>query len=321
MTKDVTLHPDMAELMAAKQALTRTQESGVLRDDWNSYGARLGRPYPLGMEVYDTVAPRPQSDGGGEIKLRIYRPKDAVDGGPCTMFLHGGGFVKGSLDSGDSNAWGIADETSAVVVSVDYRLAPEHVYPAAANDVLHVLDYLSAEAGELRIDPSRIALWGDSAGANIAAVACLMGRRSLRHAPVAQVLVYGAFSNDFSAQSYVDYADLTPGHTTEACKRAWGFYLGGKDLEPGSFAAPALVDDVAGLPPAFIHYAEYDPLAGDSIVYAEKLTAAGVPTTLRCAKGMLHGFLRARFSGSTAANEFALPCMFLRGIFYAGRSN
>lgn len=319
MTKEVTLHPDMAELMAAKQALTRTQEAGVLRDDWNSYGARLGRPYPADMEVYDTVAPRPESDGGGEIKLRIYRPGDAVAGGPCVMFLHGGGFVKGSLDSGDSNAWGIADETGAVVVSVDYRLAPEHVYPAAANDVLHVLDFLASEADRFGIDPARVALWGDSAGANIAAVACLMARGAARNVPIAQVLVYGVFSNDFSAQSYVDYGDLTPGHTTEACMRSWKAYLGGKEIEPGSFAAPLRVDDVAGVPPAFIHYAEYDPLADDSIAYAEKLSASGVPATLRCAQGMLHGFLRARFSGSTARNEFSLPCMFLRGMFAAAR--
>ena len=233
------------------------------------------------------------------------------------MYLHGGAFVKGSLDSGDSNAWGIAAETGALVVSVDYRLAPENPYPAPLQDALSTLDHLAENAAAFDIDPMRIALWGDSAGANIAAGTSLMARDRGSNVPVAQVLVYGALSDECAGQSYEDFAELTPGHTTEACRRAWRNFLGDTPIAEATYAAPVKVADLKGVAPAFVHYAEYDPLADDSIEYVRRLSAAGVPATLRCAKNMIHGFLRARFSGSTAENEFALPCMFLRGIFAA----
>lgn len=316
MTANLELHPDMNDLVAAKEALKHTKEPDALRSNWESYGARLSRPYPKGMVVKDQSISRSEDDGGGEIRLRIYRPAAALRPAPCVIYLHGGGFLFGSLDTGDTNAWGIADETSGVVVSVDYRLAPEYRYPAALHDVFCVLNHLSQNAGEFGIDPSRIALWGDSAGANLSAAVGLFTRDHGGPVPAALVLVYGAFSNDCNSQSYINYANV-PGHSTEDVRRAWATYLGERNVDAAPYAAPLKNANLANSPPAFIHYAEIDPLADDSGKYAERLLEAGVPTTLRCAKGMVHGFLRARFSGTTAAREFSLPCMFLRGIFAA----
>lgn len=314
------LHPDMHELVSAKEALENTTDPEALRREWNNYGIRLSRPYPTDLAVEDQTFICPGAGRDGAIKVRIYRPGSATKNAPCVMFLHGGGFVKGSLDSGDSNAWGVADQTGAVVISVDYRLAPEFPYPAALTDAYEALRYIAANAEALSIDKSRIALWGESAGANLAAGVSLLVRDKGGPGISAQVMEYGPFSDDFTSGSYQIHANAVPGITTAAIIESWPLYTGGKPAADLPYATPLKVENLQGLPPAFVHYAEIDPLADDSPKFAERLIAAGVPTTLRCAKGMIHGFLRARFSGTTAANEFSLPCMFLRGIFAGAAS-
>lgn len=309
------LHPDMRALFAAKEALTRTADAEVLRREWVAYGEKLSQPYPSTLAVNDETFKCPGAGREGTINVRIYRPKSLTKNAPCVMFVHGGGFVKGDLDSADGNAWGIADQVGAVVISIEYRLAPEFVYPAALTDTYEALRYIAANADALGVDKGRIALWGESAGANLVAGLALLARDKGGPNACAHVMVYGLFSDDFTTESYRIHATSVPGVTTEGSKKVWPMYTGGKTGEDIHYATPLKVKDLKGLPPAFIHYAEIDPLADDSPLYAERLTAAGVPTTLRCAKGMIHGFLCARFAGTTAANEFSLPCMFLRGIF------
>lgn len=314
MAKTYQIHPDMHELISAKQVLARTSDPEVLRKEWNNYGAKLSRPYPTGMVVQDETFLCPGAGRAGTVNVRIYRPVAAKHGAPCVIFVHGGAFIKGSLDSGDGNAWGIADQTGAIVVSVDYRLAPEFRYPAALTDVYEVLRYLAANAEKLSIDKNRIAVWGESAGGNLSAAVSLMARDKGGPKIAAQVMIYPCLTNDASSPSYTIHADSV-GLTTAACVDAWKQYLGDKSADTEPYAAPLKNRNLQDLPPAFVHYAEIDPLSDDGPRYAERLVAAGVPTTLRCAEGMIHGFIRARFSGTTAANEFLLPCMFLRGIF------
>jgi acetyl esterase len=311
------IHPDMRDLLAAKDAVTKTGDAAILRKDWDAYGKRLSRPYPADLAVEDQTFNCPGAGRDGAIKVRIYRPKAAPKRSPCVIFLHGGGWIKGSLDSADSNAWGVADETGAVVISVDYRLAPDFPYPAALTDAYEVLRYVAAKADVVGIDKARIGLWGESAGANLVAGVAIMARDKKGPSISAQVMIYGPFSDDRTLESYRVYADTLPGATTADVHKMWAHYTRGKSGDDLLYATPAKIKDLKGLPPAFIHYAEIDPCADDSPLYAGRLTEAGVPTTLRCAKGMIHGFIRARFSGSAAANEFALPCMYLRGIFAA----
>lgn len=308
------LHPDMQELFRAKVALTATTDPDILREEWNSYGDKMARPYPEHLKVEDRTVECPGAGRDGSLNVRIYRPAAAGDSAPCVMFLHGGGFVKGSLDSADSNAWGVADETGAVVISVEYRLAPDFPYPAALEDSYAALRYIAANAAALGIDQDRIVLWGESAGANLAAGVCMMARDNEGPSVKAQVLIYGPFAGEFTSESYRLYATSVPGVTTAGIIKSWPLYTGGKPDDELPYAMPLKVKDLSGLPPAFVHYAEIDPIADDSPQFAERLTEAGVPTTLRCAKGMIHGFLRARFFGTTAANEFSLPCMYVRGV-------
>ena len=156
MSATFDIHPDMDELIAAKREVAQAGDPEAMRAAWNAYGARLGRDRPAGMAVRDTVVPR-MAARGGDIPIRIYRPEGADSPSPCVVYLHGGSFFKGSLDSGDTVAWGAAAETGMVVVSVDYRLAPQHPFPAALEDCHAVVSHLAERTGRSVRGPGRAA--------------------------------------------------------------------------------------------------------------------------------------------------------------------
>lgn len=304
------IHPDMSDLLAAKQEAPKAGDPNLLRAGWNNYGARLNRPYPAGMTVRDEFLEVPGAGRDGRIPVRFYRPREARQGSPCVVYLHGGAFIKGSLDSGDAIAWGVADATGFVVMSVDYRLAPENPFPAGVEDCYVAVKHLAEAAERFEVDPSRIALWGDSAGGNMAAAVCLMARDRRGPKIRAQAINYPCLTDDLSAPAYRDMAEA-PGVHAATIDRAWALYLGKGRPTANPYAAPLKATSLSGLPPAHIHYAEYDCLADDARSYAERLAAAGCKVTLRAAKRMIHGYLRARFTGPDAAAEFAAPCRFL----------
>jgi acetyl esterase len=269
----------------------------------------MQRPYPAGMSVRDEVVLAPED--GREIAIRIYQPGNAPLEGPCVLYLHGGAFIKGSLESGDVVAWGVADQVGCMVVSVDYRLAPDFPYPAALEDCYAVLRYVEKNAPALGIDASRIGVWGDSAGANLAAALCLLSRDRCGPAISAQALNYPCLTDELTSESYRLYAE-SPGLRTAHMDNCWTLYLQGERPTTHDFAAPLKARDLSMLPPAHIHIAEIDPLADDGRRYAERLSDAGGVVEFRCASRMIHGFLRARFSGPAAAAEFRAPCAFLK---------
>ena len=296
------IHPDMHELLEAKKALPKSTDPEVLRKAWADYGARLQRPYPAGMEVVD--------DRFRGVGVRIYRPAGISRSGPVVLYLHGGAFVKGSLDSGDAIAWGIADTCRMVVVSVDYRLAPDHPYPAALEDCHAVLVHCHEQGAALGVDGRQIGVWGDSAGGNLAAALCLYARDRGGPAIAAQALNYPCLTDVLDAPAYTDYAD-SPGLRTADMDRNWSLYLAGKRPTASPYAAPLRAPDLSRLPPAHVHIAEIDPLADDGRQYARRLEEAGNEVAFSCAEGMIHGYLRARFTGPAAAAEFRKPCDFL----------
>jgi len=303
-------HPDMNELLAAKRAVPKSTDPEVLRRGWEEYAARMQRPYPAGMTVSDLSLPTLGAGKAGTVPIRVYRPAGANAVSPCIVYLHGGAFTKGNLDSGDPVAWGIADITGLAVVSADYRLAPEQPFPCGVEDCYAVLLALSKRGADYGINGTRLAVWGDSAGGNMAAAVCLMARD--RGAPLirAQALNYACLTDDLTAPSYRLYADSPV--PTASIDRAWDLYLGSRRPTTDGYAAPLKARDLRDLPPAHVHLAEFDCLADDSRAYADRLSQAGNEVVLRTAPRMIHGYLRARFFGPDALAEFTAPCTFLK---------
>jgi acetyl esterase len=312
-TGDFDIHPDMRELLDAKQAAKQAEAANDARGGWNNYAAAMQRDYPAGLVVTNTTLSCAIPGTAQNAPARIYRFADAPAPSPCVVYIHGGAFIKGSLDSGDPIAWGIADATRWTVISIDYRLAPENPYPCGVEDCLAAIQYILRNAAQLGIDPRRVAVWGDSAGGNMAAASCLMARDRGLPRLAATVLVYPCLTDELSAPAYARFAHAPV--PTASMDRAWTLYLGGRRPTRDPYAAPLKAANLASLPPTLVHIAEIDCLADDGRAYVEKLRAAGTPAELRVAQRMIHGFLRARFTGPAAAAEFRAPCEFLRDLF------
>ncbi len=240
-----------------------------------------------------TVENRTLSLNGAAIPVRIYTPNT---NGPHALmvYFHGGGFVLCGLDTHDSTCRTLCNGTGAVVVSVDYRLAPEHKYPAAAEDCYAATLWAAEHASELGADAQRMVVAGDSAGGNLAAVVALMARDRLGsdNAPLNicyQVLIYPATDCNFETASYRDNAE---GYFLSASVMRWFWeqYLPDESAAAQSYACP-LKADLAGLPPALVITAEYDPLRDEGEAYAQQLLAAGVRTELIRYSGQIHGFV------------------------------
>ena len=226
----------------------------------------------------------------GPVPVRTYRPGH-TDGGPLPLVVHfhGGGWTLGNLDSGDWLCSNVAATVGAVVVSVDYRLAPGHRWPAAAEDCHAALLDVVDRAADLGADPARVAVMGDSAGGNLAAVVSLMARDRSGPRIAHQGLVYPSVDLTMSSPS-IEVNASAPILTRADCLAFRDHYLGGQDPRQ-PHASPLFAGDHTGLPPALVQVAEHDPIRDDGIRYAAALQRAGVPVRLTEYVGMPHGFL------------------------------
>jgi acetyl esterase len=223
----------------------------------------------------------------GPVPVRIYRPRGAVGALPLVVNFHGGGWTIGSLDSADWLCSHVAVGTRAVVVSVDYRLAPEHPFPAAVDDAVAAARWAAAHLGELGGD-DRLAVAGDSAGGNLAAV--VAQQLHADGTPVtAQFLIYPAVD---SAGEYPSRVENAKGYFLEQPTMDWfyGHYAGGWDDPADPRLSPLRAADLSGLAPALVVTAEFDPLRDEGEAYAEALRAAGVPVRQQRYDGLIHGF-------------------------------
>ena len=227
----------------------------------------------------------------GEIPIRVYTPRGVEAGAlPAVVYFHGGGWVIGDLEVVDKPCRQLAASSGAVVVSVDYRLAPEHRYPAAFDDCYAATAWVAEHADEVGVDPARVAVAGDSAGGNLAAAVAIAARDRSGPALAAQLLIYPVTDFKFDTASYRDNAE---GYLLNkaSIQWFWAHYLGAQDLTKDPYACPARADNLVGLPPAYVATCEYDPLRDEGEAYARRLEEAGVPVTARRFDGMLHGFL------------------------------
>jgi acetyl esterase len=224
----------------------------------------------------------------GSLRARVYRPKSDGDL-PGLVWLHGGGWVVGSIESHDHVCRAIAARTPCCVVALDYQLAPEHPFPAALDDAWAGLRWTRENAGELGIDPSRVAIGGDSAGGNLAAVTAIRARDA--GVPLAlQVLVYPVTDAQLESDSYAVHASGL-NLTLEKMRWYWDQYLDGADPLDAQ-ASPIMASDLSALAPALVQLAEYDPLCSEGQIYGQRLADAGVEATVTLYEGTIHGFLR-----------------------------
>jgi acetyl esterase len=225
---------------------------------------------------------------GRNLAARLYVPADAASPAPLTVFYHGGGWVLGTLETHDATCRALARASGSALLSVAYRLAPEHPYPASVEDCYAALEWAAANAARLGCDPARLAVAGDSAGGNLAAAAAIMARDrggpALRH----QLLIYPVVDDDYSQPSYA--ANGAGGYflSTAMMRWFWGHYLG--DASEAPLARIGQTADLSRLPSATVVTAEFDPLRDEGMDYAAKLSAAGVAVDAAVASGMIHGF-------------------------------
>ncbi|MGE2723886.1 alpha/beta hydrolase [Mycolicibacterium pulveris] len=244
---------------------------------------------PRQPEQVGAVADEIVAGPDGPIPVRIYRPLGASGALPVLVYAHGGGWVFCDLDSHDGLCRAFANLLGAVVISVDYRLAPEHRWPAAAEDVYTVTQWTAQRADALGVDPARLMVGGDSAGGNLAAVTALMARDRGGPALAAQLLVYPMIAADFDTRSYQLFGQgfYNP---RPALQWYWDQYVPSPADRSHPYASP-LCADLQGLPPAVVVIAGHDPLRDEGVAYADALAEAGVHAAQCHYEGGVHGFI------------------------------
>ncbi|WP_432843145.1 alpha/beta hydrolase [Dactylosporangium sp. CA-092794] len=227
-------------------------------------------------------------DPGAPIRLRVYRTNHDGTARAGLLFIHGGGWSVGDIESAEPHCAWLAHDAGAVVVSVDYRLAPEHKYPAGLTDVYDALLWVAENADLLGIDPARLAIGGGSAGGNLAAAACLMARDRGGPAIALQLLEVPALDLTNGSPSIHEFDAEFPALGQIAEMLRWR-YVGTEEQTRDPYVSPLCAPDLSGLPRAVILSAEVDPARDDAARYAQRLTEAGVPATNRTFEGLLHG--------------------------------
>lgn len=295
LMEPAALDPEVEELWAAARRagcapgdplalpLERARHAAERHHAFLSGGADRDRGGPA-IEVRDIVAPT----GSGALRVRLYRPS-ADSGRPALVYFHGGGFVVNSVDTHDHTLRRLALRSGVTIVAVDYDKAPEHRFPHQHDQAVAAVRWVVEHAGELGIDPARVAVGGDSAGANLALAAALAGRGGGGAPVCCALLLYGMFAPLFDTPSHRRFGDGRYGLSTERMRWYWRQYLGNEGRPDDPRAAPLLAD-LRGAPPMILVGAGFDCLLDDTVLLAERLAAAGVDHQLTIALRLPHSF-------------------------------
>ena len=284
----MTVNPQVEALLAAMVAAPRIDYGTVTAAEMRAlYDRPLGlAPPPDVTRTEDIVLALSARD----INTRLYVPEISGTSPPLTLYFHGGGWVIGTLDTHDATCRALARSSGSAILSVDYRLAPEHPFPAGLEDCYEALLWASGSSRLGGIDTARLAVAGDSAGANLAAATAILARDRGGPRLAHQLLVYPVADRNFERDSYLAYGGGDFFLTTEAMGWFWDAYLRGSRSPDLHLASIVTAPDLAGLPSATIIAAEYDPLHDEGRDFGERLSKAGVPTEVWVASGMVHGF-------------------------------
>ena len=304
------IDPEIAELVREYYTLALPEVDTLSAAEARAlYAARTRPKVELPVETTDHVIPGPS----GSLRIRCYRPKGKGPFGAC-IYFHGGGWVLGNVETHDATGQRLCYGSRSVVVSVEYRLAPEHPYPAAPQDCFAATVWAATHAEELEIDPERIAVAGDSAGGNLAAVVALMARDHGGPPLCFQLLIYPSVDVDFARPSYIENAE---GYmlTQAAMRWFWDQYAPQQAERKRAYCAPIHAESLEGLPAALVLTAELDPLRDEGRAYAERLRDAGVPTRYICYSGAVHGLFGMAADSELARRSVADACEALRAAF------
>jgi acetyl esterase len=280
----------------------------VVRSSLNERRALAARELDVpSLSVGDTVV----DTHAGPVTIRVYRPR-IDDPAPVLVFFHSGALVLGNLDTDHARCARLARDVGCVIVSVDYRLAPEHPYPAALEDCVAVVDAVCEDPGRFGADPQRLAVGGNSAGAGLAAAVCLWLRDHDRPAPLLQLLHQPMLDARLATSSMREFVS-TPGFDSLSARFAWDSYLAGQPAT--SYASASLAESLSDLPPAHITCSELDPLRDEAIAYAQRLLQAGVPTDLVVVSATCHGYDSIVPDLAVSVRTEAEQARVLRGAF------
>ena len=249
----------------------------------------------------------------GEVLARVFTP-DGDGPFPVLVYFHGGGWVIANLDVYEPSCRALCNAAEAVVVSVNYRMSPEAKYPAAVNDAYAATQWVIQNAAQINGDASRVAIAGESAGGNLATVACLKAKDEGGRMPVAQLLVYPVTDTSMSQPSYAENTDTQPLHTS-MMPWFWNYYLENDSQKTEKYVAPLMADDLGGLPPAIVITAEHDPLRDEGEQYAKKLADAGVSVNSQRFDGVVHEFFGLAGAVSKAKEAMTFAADNLKKVF------
>lgn len=286
------LHPVLKDILAQPEnpdaVPVEVQDPGDARREWKGDMAAVDAPAPELREVTDfTIA-----TDFAVLKARRYVPRAAgATASPALIYFHGGGFIRGDIDTHDSVCRVLADSSSCIVISAEYRLAPEHRFPTGAMDAYDVLRHVSANAASIGIDADRIAVGGDSAGGNMAIAACLLARRSGAPKIGFQLLIYPVTDLVSTTESKRLYSK---GYLLNSMPFYIASYLGPDGNGADEIASPALAKDLSNLPPAYVITAGFDPLRDEGQTFARRLAEHGNAVEHKCYDDMIHGFVSLR---------------------------
>ena len=313
-TQSAIMDPNVVEILAEIAAddgpPTYQQTPAAARIGLLDMVNERGGPRVPVAQIEDRSIPGPL----GEIPIRIYKPSNATDL-PMLLFYHGGGWVLGDIETHDCLCRSLANGSDCIVISVDYRLAPEYKFPAAPEDCYAALTWAASHGAALGGDPSRLAVGGESAGGNLSAAVALMARDRQGPKLCYQLLLYPV--TDLTALETDSYHAFATGHGLERASMAWfiDHYLADPADAQTPYASPLHAPDLSGLAPAAVMTAGFDVLRDEGNAYAARLAAAGVPVTHHCYGGFIHGFYV--MTGSIVAARAAVTeaCALLRAVF------
>ncbi|MFT3730656.1 MAG: alpha/beta hydrolase [Hyphomicrobium sp.] len=286
------LHPVLKDILAQPENPNATpveiQDPDEARREWKADMAAVDAPAPEMSGILDFSIP----SAAGPLAARAYFPHGLPPNNrPLIIYYHGGGFIRGDIDTHDSVCRVLADESKCLVVSIAYRLAPEHPFPAGAEDAYAALQFLGSGTNDLAIDPQRIAVAGDSAGGNVAIAACLIARDKGGPKARYQLLIYPVTDLTSANESKRLYSK---GYLLNSMPFYISSYLGSNGDGTNPLASPLLADDLSNIPPAIVITAGFDPLRDEGQAFAQRLTDAGVNVQRAHYPDMIHGFISLR---------------------------